>query len=431
MRVVDHEALQLAVALHQHAGGARRQGGDRRAVGDLLGEQGAMRGAVEQTQGALGVQGEEALAALLGEDLGHRAVAQLEVADAGQRGATFRIAHHEPLGDAALGVADHQRDAAEQRGGRGDGGGAVAGQVVATVQAVAAQVEHVGGGAAVEGVQPLLARVDDQRVDRVGDLRQGDALLAEAGLAGEQVLLALEAEQVQLAAGGGGQQQGRAVEADADLVQRAALRIENQRRRAEGIGDLGDDGLDVVGVGHLVVVLQQQRLAIGQAQHHAAAARLVLGDRDDLAVGRQGHADAVQRGAALEVEELHLATAVEAHGHLVLLLDGQQQRLLLLRQPGRLLRLARFQLGAAEQRHDHAGQVEEDQGDGAENGETANRHVPACQAVLECAHAPLALQRRRIEIQSLRFQGGSHGFVGQVIHAHTLTVIYDTKITGW
>ncbi|MNY18003.1 hypothetical protein D3C86_1513540 [compost metagenome] len=178
-------------------------------------------------------------------------------------------------------------------------------------------------------------------------------------------------------------------------------------------------------------MLQHQHLAIGQAQRHPTAARLVLGDRDDLAASRQGHVDAVQRSAALQVEELHLAAAVEAHGYLVLLLDGQQQRLLLLRQPGRLLRVVRLERSAAEQRNDHAGQVEEDQGDGAEHGETANRHVPVCQAVLECAHAPLALQRRRIEIQSLRFQGGSHGFVGQVIHAHTLTVIYDTKITGW
>ena len=63
-----------------------------------------MRGAVEHAQVAGGIQGEEALAALFGEDLHDGAVGQLEAADVLQLGAVF-AARHEPLLDAAFGVA--------------------------------------------------------------------------------------------------------------------------------------------------------------------------------------------------------------------------------------------------------------------------------------------------------------------------------------
>ncbi|MNN44483.1 hypothetical protein D3C81_1587750 [compost metagenome] len=208
---------------------------------------------------------------------------------------------------------------------------------------------------------------------------------------------------MQLAAGGGGQHQGRIVEAEAHTLQRATLRVEGDGRLTERIVDRPDDGLDVVRIGDLVVVLQHQCLAVGQAQRHAAATRLVLDHRGDGHAGRQRQAGAIQRLAVLQFEELHLAGPIQAHGHLILLLNGEQQRLVLLRQPGRLLRITRLQLGTAEDRQHDAGQIEEDQGNRAKDGETANGHVPTRQVVLERAHATLALERRRIEIQSLRF----------------------------
>ena len=50
---------------------------------------------------------------------------------------------------------------------------------------------------------------------------------------------------------------------------------------------------------------------------------------------------------------------------------------------------------------DDVGEEEEDQRDRAENGEAAHEDVPAGQAILERANAALALQLRRIEVNSL------------------------------
>jgi hypothetical protein len=86
------------------------------------------------------------------------------------------------------------------------------------------------------------------------------------------------------------------------------------------------------------------------------------------------------------------------------------------------------QAGTLEQGRDDVGEEEKDQGDRAENGEAAHEDVPACQAILERANAALALQLRRIEINSL---GGvsSHVGIGQIIHSHTLAILYDRKMT--
>ena len=49
VRVVDDQTLQLAIALHQHAVGARRQGGQSLAFSNWLDQQGAVCSAVEHT----------------------------------------------------------------------------------------------------------------------------------------------------------------------------------------------------------------------------------------------------------------------------------------------------------------------------------------------------------------------------------------------
>ncbi|MCY1175585.1 hypothetical protein D9M73_158280 [compost metagenome] len=174
---------------------------------------------------------------------------------------------------------------------------------------------------------------------------------------------------------------------------------------------------------------EHQGLTVGQTYGHQRVTWLVFTDGGHGGAGRNRQIDALEFGATVDVEEQCLALVGNPHRHLVLLFQGDHQRLAGVLHPGWRNSLLGGQFGALEQGHDHIGQEEEDQGDGAEHGETANRHVPVCQAVLECAHAPLALQRRRIEIQSLRFQGGSHGFVGQIIHAHTLAVPYDKNMT--
>ena len=103
--------------------------------------------------------------------------------------------------------------------------------------------------------------------------------------------------------------------------------------------------------------------------------------------------------AGLGIEEQRLALIGNAHAHEVLLLEGDHQRLAgILLQPRRLQRFLAGQLGALEQRQDHVGQVEEDQGDGCQHGKPANQYIPAGQAILQRTQAALALQLGRIEV---------------------------------
>ncbi|MNJ43898.1 hypothetical protein D3C77_389240 [compost metagenome] len=131
-----------------------------------------------------------------------------------------------------------------------------------------------------------MARIDLQRADRLGKLRQIQALLFQGHLAGQQVLAAGDALGMQRGAGRAGDQQGLAVEADGRLLDRAALAVELQRLLAERIDDPRRNGLLVVRVGDLVLVLDDQRLTVAQTEHQAAGAGGVLADRDDAAVSR-------------------------------------------------------------------------------------------------------------------------------------------------
>lgn len=293
MRVVQGEAVELAALLQQQAVGPWRQADHAGGVGHRLDQQGTVRGAVEDAEVALLVQRDEAFAPLLRSDRADRRAVQLEVADMRQARLAVGIAGHEPLGDAALGVAHQQRDAAEQLGARGHGGAGIFQQLVAAVQLAAVQVEHVGGGASVDHVQPLLARIEVDGLDRLGDLREFDALLVEGALAGQHVFLAGHAQQQQLPVDGTGQQQAVVAGIDAHVIKRTGLGIQADRGFAVGEGDLRGDGLLVVRVGDLVGVLEHQHLAVGQAQGDRRAARLVLGDRTDFAARRQRQRDAL------------------------------------------------------------------------------------------------------------------------------------------
>jgi hypothetical protein len=204
------------------------------------------------------------------------------------------------------------------------------------------------------------------------------------------------------------------------MVKRAALRVDLDRRLAVGIVDLRRDGAHVVRITDLVVVLDHQRLAVGQTEHHAAATRLILADGSDADASRQRQLYALQRFAALEFEKLHGAGIVQAHGDLILFFDCQQQRRLRLGQPGRLLHLARLQLGALKHGQHDMGKVEEDQGNGSEYRQTADGNVPTRHAVLEGTQAALALQGRGVEIDPQGIVRAVHGFVCQVFHARNL-----------
>ena len=88
-----------------------------------------------------------------------------------------------------------------------------------------------------------------------------------------------------------------------------------------------------------------------------------------------------------------------------------------------------IQVGALKQWQHHIPEEEENQGDRAEHGKTADKYIPAGQVIFERTDAALALQFRRIEINALGSGCRSHWGIGQIIHAHTLAVLYDKKMT--
>ena len=329
--------------------------------------------------------------------------------------AAIGIAHHEPLADAAAGVTDHQRDAAKQRAHGGDAGVA-AGQLVAAVEHLATQVEDLHLGALAEGIQPLLAGFQLQGHDRFAQRRQVVALLAEAHLAGEQVLFSLQAQGAQLATGDRRQLQAGAIDADGQFFQGAALGVQRNGLGAERVDQLGTDGLHAAGVAETVFVLRDQGAAIVKADHEAAAAGGVFTQRDDAPAFRQRQARFAEQRTRVHIHELHLATGVQTHGDLVLFLDGQQQGRLTLGQPARALFLRGAQFGALEDRQHHVGQVEEDQGDRTQHRQATDGDVPAGQAILEGAHAPLALEGRRIEVQPRRPGRSAHVVFSHIVH---------------
>ncbi|MNR08961.1 hypothetical protein D3C85_1251410 [compost metagenome] len=175
---------------------------------------------------------------------------------------------------------------------------------------------------------------------------------------------------------------------------------------------------------------ERQRLTVGQAQHHQRDTRLIGATRGHLGTCRHWQVNAFELGTALGVEEQRLALVGNPHPHQVLLFQGNHQRFAgILTQPGRLQRFLAGQRGALEQRHDHVGQVEEDQGNCRQHGKPAHQYIPAGQAVLERTHAPLALQFGRIEVNPHGGRILGHCGVGQIIHAHTLAVPYDKNMT--
>ena len=164
-------------------------------------------------------------------------------------------------------------------------------------------------------------------------------------------------------------------------------------------------------------MLQHQGLAIVQTEHQPAGAGVSWPTETMRLPSGSGRLARQQRTVA-QAEETRLAVLAQTQGDLVLLFDGQQQRLARIGQPGRLLSLAGLQLGALEHRQHDLRQIEEDQGDGAQHGQAADGNVPARQVVFQRAYAPLALQCRRVEVQPLHI--GIRGHVVHVVHARLL-----------
>ena len=228
---------------------------------------------------------------------------------------------------------------------------------------------------------------------------------------------------------GTGHHQGGVGGIERDVFQRASGVIQHDRRFAVGVFDRRGDGLLAVRVRHLIGVAEHQRLAIGQAEDHQRAARLVFTNGSNAGTGRERQVDTLELGTGVHGEEQRLARVGNPHGDLVLFFEGDHQRLAGVLHPGRRQRVFLGQRGALEQRRDHVGEEEEDQGNGSQHGEAADQHIPTGEAILERADAALALQLRRIEINALGRGSRRHGGIGQIIHAHTLAILYDRKMT--
>ncbi|MNY15899.1 hypothetical protein D3C86_1491370 [compost metagenome] len=155
---------------------------------------------------------------------------------------------------------------------------------------------------------------------------------------------------------------------------------------------------------------------------------LVFPDGGHGSAGRNRQIDALEFGATVDIEEQCLALVGNPHRHLVLLFQGDHQRLAGVLHPGWRDGVLGRQAGTLEQGRNDIGEEEEDQCDGCQHRQAADEDVPASEAILERADAALALQLRRIEVNSL---GGisSHVGIGQIIHSHTLAILYDRKMT--
>ncbi|MNE09166.1 hypothetical protein D3C80_1018350 [compost metagenome] len=428
MRVVEQQRVQLATGFHDHAVGARRQTENALAFCDRLHQQGAVGSAVEHAKLAGSVEGNEALAALFSGDFNDRRGAHLEGADLLQALFAIGVAGHEPLGQATFGVTDDQRDAAHQLGAGGDLSLTVFKQFVATVEALVAQAEHVGLGTPVDHVKPLLTRVDENILHRLGHLRQFDALLLVGDFAGHHVLFAGQRQNIELRTGGADQHQGRIIGVEADVFQRTAGFVDRDWRFAVRVLDGRGDGFLAFRVADFIGVTEHQGLTVGQTYGHQRVTWLVFTDGGHGGAGRDRQIDALQFSATVDIEEQRLALVGNAHGYLILLFERDHQWLASVLHPGRGNGLFRGQVGTLEQRRNNIGEEEEDQGDGCQHRQAADEDVPTGEAIFERANAALALQLRRIEVNSL---GGisSHVGIGQIIHALTLAILYDRKMT--
>ncbi|MNS73028.1 hypothetical protein D3C72_1064560 [compost metagenome] len=428
MRVVEQQRVQLAAGFHDHAVSPWRQTENALAFDHRINQQSAVRGAVEYAELAGGVQCNEALAALFGSDFNDWRGAHLESTDLLQALLAIRVARHEPLGQATFGVTQDQRDTANQLGAGSDFSLAVFQQFVATVEALVAQAEHVGLGATVDHVQPLLTRVDEDVLHRLAHLRQVDTLLLVGDFPGHHVFFAGQRQNIELRTGGTDQHQGRIGGVEADVFQRAAGFVQCNRSFAIRIFDGWRDGFLAVRVADFVGVTEHQCLTVGQAHGHQRMTWLVFTDGDHGCAGRNRQIDALEFGATVDIEEQCLALVGNPHRHLVLLFERDHQWLAGVLHPGWGDRIFRRQAGTLEQGRNDIGEEEEDQCDGCQHRQAADEDVPASEAILERADAALALQLRRIEVNSL---GGisSHVGIGQIIHSHTLAILYDRKMT--
>src|SRR3546814_15936407 len=119
-----------------------------------------------------------------------------------------------------------------------------------SVEALVPQAEHVGLGTAVDDIQPLLTRVDEDVFDRLGHLRQLDTRLLAGDFTGHHVFFTGDRQHMQLRARGTGEQQGRISGVERYVLQRRTLLVEHDRRFAVRVPNGGRAGfLSVRGSG--------------------------------------------------------------------------------------------------------------------------------------------------------------------------------------
>ena len=136
--------------------------------------------------------------------------------------------------------------------------------------------------AAVKHEQPVLPRIDIQRLDRLGQLRQLDLRFAEGRLTGEHIFFFEQRQHIQLRTTGAGEDQAVFMQAEVDVLQRPTFGVELQRCVAVRELQLRGDDFLPVRITRLVRMVQYQCLTVRQAHNHQRTARLALLQRGDL-----------------------------------------------------------------------------------------------------------------------------------------------------
>ena len=339
------------------------------------------------------IDGREALAGEFRRDPGDRMRLCGKRSHPGETVALAVVAHREPLGDPPRRVTDEQRDPPAQELHRGDGLAVPDGADLVDQGrgGLLGDVVIVNGSVAARGVQLALQeterQVGDRTVvagDRGGLPRQRLALLQERARHREV------RDQEAAVLGHGRERRLPVLALDREVDEGAAVRVDDQRCRAERVGDLGSQGADIVREAHAILMAEDQGGPVRQPHGQGGRAwitRGVGGDPHPLGERQPFVADHLP---VTGLEEHRPAIAGKPEADLGILLGAERQGLC--RPAGDRIARLRLDRGGREERQDHVEEIDEDEEDGDDDGDPARGHEVAGPAVLQEPPAPMRLR---------------------------------------
>ena len=177
---------------------------------------------------------------------------------------------------------------------------------------------------------------------------------------------------------------------DREVDEGAAVRVDDQRCRAEREGDLGSQGADIVREAHAILMAEDQGGPVRQPHGQGGRAwitRGVGGDPHPLGERQPFVADHL---SVTGLEEHRPAIAGQPEADLGILLGAERQGLC--RPAGDRIARLRLDRGGREERQDHVEEIDEDEEDGDDDGDPARGHEVAGPAVLQEPPAPMRLR---------------------------------------